>query len=384
MRYVYTFVGLVLLLGAIVAIKASQIGQLIGFGEAAAEDGPPPETVMTTLTQTHSIERTLNAVGTVTSAQGVTISTEVAGVVTKLGFDSGDSVTKGQVLAQLDTRVERAQLAQSKARLALAKTSLRQSQELVPAGAAPQFQLDSDRSSFEAAASEVDSLRAQLAKKTIRAPFSGRLGIRAVDVGQYLSPGTQLTALETVDEAYVDFSVPQRHLSELEVGMQVRVTLDGEPPLELMGTLEAIDPAVNANTRSLQLRASVEGSQDNLRPGMFTNVEVILGDPTPYVLVPSTAISHASYGDSVFVVEDKPQDDPGIRETGDGLTVQLARQQFVKLGPARGDFVAILDGVADGQTVVVGGVFKLRNGAPIVINNDVDLEASLDPSVKNR
>ncbi len=384
MRYVYTFLGLALLLGALVAVKGSQIGQLIGFGEASAAQGPPPETVMTATTQTRSIERSLDAVGTVTSAQGVTISAEVAGVVTKLGFDSGDTVTKGQVLAQLDTRVERAQLAQSKARLGLAKTSLRQTQKLVPAGAAPEFQLDSDRSSFEAATSEVDSLRAQLTKKTIRAPFSGRLGIRAVDVGQYLSPGTQLAVLETADQSYVDFSLPQQHLSEINVGMEVRITLDAEPPLVLKGRLEAIDPSVNPNTRSLQLRASIEGANEQLRPGMFTNVEVILGDPKPYVLVPATAISHASYGDSVFVVQDKPQDDPGIRETADGLTVQVARQQFVKLGPARGDFVAILDGVTDGQTVVVGGVFKLRNGAPIVVNNDVDLEASLEPSVQNR
>ncbi len=384
MRYVYTAVGIVLLVGALVAIKATQIGQLIGFGEAAAADGPPPETVMTARAQTRPVERTLDAVGTVTSAQGVKISTEVAGVVTKLGFDSGDTVTKGQVLAQLDTRVERAQLAQAKARLALAKTSLGQTQKLVPAGAAPEFQLDSDRSSFEAAGSEVDSLRAQLAKKTIRAPFSGRLGIRAVDIGQYLSPGTELTALETVDEAYVDFALPQRHLSQVSVGMAVRITLEGEPPLELMGTLEAIDPSLNANTRSLQLRASVDATQDALRPGMFANVEVILGDPKPQVMVPATAISHASYGDSVFVVEGKPEDEPGVRETKDGLTVQLARQQFVKLGPARGDFVAVLDGVTDGQIIVAAGVFKLRNGAPIVVNNDVDLDASLAPSVPNR
>lgn len=384
MRYVYTAVGLVLLLGAIVAIKATQVGQLIAFGEASAADGPPPETVMTGLSETRSIERTLEAVGTVTSARGVEISAEVSGVVTKIGFDSGDTVTKGLVLAQLDTRVERAQLAQAKARLQLAKTSLKQSRTLVPAGAAPQSQLDSDRANFDAAASEVDALRAQMAKKTIRAPFSGRLGIRSVDVGQYLTIGTKLTALETVDEAYVDFAVPQRHLSELEVGMSVRITLEGEPPLELMGTLEAIDPSVSVTTRSLQLRASVDAPQDNLRPGMFTAVEVILGDPASLVMVPATAISHASFGDSVFLVEGKPDGDPGVRMTSDGLTVQLARQQFVKVGAARGDFVAILDGVTDGQAVVVGGVFKLRNGAPIVVNNTVDLEPSLEPSVQNR
>lgn len=384
MRYVYTALGLLLLLGGLVAVKATQIGQLIAFGEAAAADGPPPETVMTAQAEVRPFERTLEAVGTVASARGIVVRNEAPGIVTKVAFDSGDVVEKGQILVELDTGVERAQLSQAKARRSLAQTSLDRTERLVPAGAASVSTLDADRSSFQAAAAEVAGLRAQLAKKTIRAPFSGRLGIRRVDVGQYLDGGTELTVLETVDEAYVDFFVPQRHLEALREGMPVRITLDrgqGEP---VTGTLEAIDPAVDASTRSLLLRARVEQPGDRLRPGMFAKVEVILDDPRDLVMVPATAIAHASYGDSIFVVEGKGADEPGVRMTDDGLTVQIARQQFIKLGPARGDFVAILDGVQAGQTIVVDGAFKLRNGSPVVVNNDVDLEASLQPDVENR
>ena len=384
MRYVYTVVGLALVLGGLVAIKGGQIGQLIAFSQAAEAAGPPPETVMSAVAETKPVERTLEAVGTVASAQGVAITSEVPGVVTKIGFDSGDSVKKGQVLVQLDTRVERAQLAQAKARRKLASTSLRRTQSLVPAGAASESSLDADTSTFESAAAEVKALQAQLAKKTIRAPFSGRLGIRRVDMGQYLNAGTELTVLETADELYIDFTLPQGHLAEITEGTAVRVTVDGEEPLRLEGTIEAVDPSVNASTRTLQLRASVSASGDKLRPGMFVKVEVAVGEPIQRVMVPATAIAHASFGDSVFVVEPKPEDDPGLRVTPDGLTVHLARQQFVKLGPARGDFVAVLDGVGDGQEIVIGGVFKLRNGSPIVINNDVDLEPSLEPDVRNR
>lgn len=384
MRYVYTALGLLLLLGGLVAIKATQIGQLIAFGEAAAADGPPPETVMTAQAEVRPFERTLEAVGTVTSARGIEVRNEAPGIVTKVAFDSGDVVEKGQILVELDTGVERAQLSQAKARRSLAQSSLDRTERLVPAGAASVSTLDADRSSFQAAAAEVAGLRAQLAKKTIRAPFSGRLGIRRVDVGQYLDGGTELTVLETVDEAYVDFFVPQRHLDALREGMPVRLTLDEGQGDPIAGTLEAIDPAVDASTRSLLLRARVEQSGGRLRPGMFAKVEVIVEDPRDLVMVPATAIAHASYGDSIFVVEGKGADEPGVRMTDDGLTVSVARQQFIELGPARGDFVAILDGVQAGQTIVVDGVFKLRNGSPVVVNNDVDLEASLQPDVENR
>ena len=384
MRYLLTIVGLLAVIGGLAAIKGGQIGQLIAFGQAAQAAGPPPETVMSSRADTKALEQTLTAIGTVTSSQGVEIAGEVPGVVTKINFDSGDTVRKGDVLVQLDTRVEKAQLAQAQARRRLASTSLRRTQSLIPTGAVAESSLDADASSFDTAAAEVTALKAQLAKKTIRAPFSGRLGLRQVDLGQYVNPGQALTVLESTDAVDVDFSLPQQDLPRLRVGMPVRVTLQADPPVTLQGELGAVSPEVEVATRTVRLRAQVSDADDRLRPGMFVEVEVVLGESVDHVMVPVTAIAHASYGDSVFLVEDKPEDAPGVRTTEDGLAVRVARQQFVKLGPARGDFVAIDDGVVAGEEIVVGGVFKLRNGSPIVINNDVDLEASLDPRVENR
>ncbi len=385
MRYVYTTVGLLLLIGGLVAIKADQIGNLIAYGEAAQVAGPPPETVATATTDTQQLRDTLRAVGTVSSAQGVTISNEVAGVVTKIAFESGAQVRKGDVLVQLDTRVERAQLAQAKAQRRLASTSLQRTRQLVPSGAESASVLDADESSYATAQAEVRALQAQLQKKTIRAPFSGRLGIRSVDLGQYLNPGTALTVLETAEELYIDFTLPQERLVEVELGMAVELRLSDRADAPVIeGSIAAIDPNVDITTRSLKLRASVPEGDARLRPGMFVQVQVLLGEETPAVMVPATAVVHASYGDSVFVVEPKPEDEPGVRVTNDGLPVLVARQQFVKLGPPRGDFVSVVDGVEDGQEVVVAGAFKLRNGSPIVLDNESKPEPQLDPQVPNR
>lgn len=384
MRYVVTILGLLVVVGGLAALKADQIGMLIAFGEEAQAAGPPPEPVGTATSELASLEGVLTAVGSVASARGVAVSTEVPGVVTHIDFESGDEVRAGEVLVRLDTKVERAQLASAVARRELAETTLARTRQLVARGALSSQQLDTDESTLKTASSEVDALRAQIALKTIRAPFSGRLGIRQVNKGQYLSPGTAVAILETDQSLYVDFTLPQQRLADVREGMPIRVTFEGHEGAPIEGTIAAVEPSIDASTRQVRLRGSVPNDADVLRPGMFVNVTVVLGQNAPSVVVPATAVVHASYGDSVFVVADKPADEPGMRQTPDGKTVLVARQKFVRTGPQRGDFVAIEEGLAAGEAVVVAGAFKLRNGAPVVVDNTVLPEMSLDPQVENR
>lgn len=384
MRYVLTLFGLLLVVGGLAAVKGSQIGSLIAFGEEAQAAGPPPEPVGTATAERTTLEGVLTAVGSVASAQGVAVSTEVPGVVTDLRFESGARVRAGDVLVRLDTKVERAQLAQAMARKQLAELTVERSRTLVSRGALSTQQQDTDESELKSATAQVDMLRAQIALKTIRAPFDGTLGIRQINLGQYLSPGTAVAELETDKSLYVDFTLPQQRATEVKEGMPIRVTVGSRSGPPLMGVIAAIEPAVDASTRQIRLRGSVPDPSDFLRPGMFVEVSVLLGEGAPTVIVPITAVVFASYGDSVFIVEDKAAEAPGMRETPDGKPVRTARQQFVKTGTQRGDFVEITAGVDEGTEVVIAGAFKLRNGAPIVVDNRVLPSPSLNPEVQNR
>jgi len=385
MRYVLTILGLLLVVGGLAFVKLSQISMLIGMGEAMAQAGPPPEAVSTTPAAQQTWEASLRAVGTVASAKGVQISSEVPGVVKKIGFDSGTLVKKGDVLVVLDSRVERAQLSSAQVRRELATTNVKRSRTLGAAGAESQAQLDTDENALAQASAEIEVLRAQIARKTIRAPFSGRLGIRAVNLGQYLNPGTAITTLEAIGGAYVDFELPQQHQGDVATGLPVRVSVEGMPDLSAHGTVTAISPNVDPTTRTLKLRAQVEHGEhddDKLQPGMFVRVEVVLPAERKVVAVPLTAVLHAPYGDSVFVVEDLPADAPASQGPS-GEPVVQARQQFVRLGERRGDFVSVLEGVEPGQVLVSAGAFKLRNNSPIYVD-DLEPQPELDPHPKNR
>ncbi|HYP87610.1 MAG TPA: efflux RND transporter periplasmic adaptor subunit, partial [Polyangiaceae bacterium] len=276
---------------------------------------------------------------------------------------------------ELDTSVERAQLASLRAKRELAEISVKRSTALATSGAVAQSQVDADASSFKSLTADANALAAQISRKVIRAPFSGKLGIRQVNLGQYLSPGTTVTTLEAAKESFVDFQLPQQELPKLAVGMAVRVLLtDAAKPQQ--GAISAIDPSVDPLTRNIKVRASSPDVENQLRPGMFVRVEVILPEQTEVVAVPQTAVVHASYGDSVFVGEDKPGPDGKLRK--------VAQQHFVKLGRARGDFVAVTDGLSADQEVVTAGAFKLRNGIPLKVNNQGTPQPSLDPHPENR
>lgn len=376
MRYVIVILGVVVLLVALAGVKAAQISTLIGFGEAAAKAGAPPEMVSTTKAETAVFETELNAVGTVVSAKGVELSNDAAGVVTRLHFESGAIVKKGDVLVELDTSVERAQVASLKARTEMASVSMNRSRALVTAGAAPQAQLDQDQSTFTSLNADAKALLAQIDRKVVRAPFDGRLGIRAVNLGQYLAPGTVVTVLESTESEYVDFTLPQAFVSRLKQGMVVRLRAERGGPLLAEGSIDAVAPSLDAVTRNVTVRASVPTGGDSLRPGMFVAVDVVLPEKKNVVIVPLPAVVHAAYGDSLFVVE-TPKD--GGRNGGG-----VARQRFVKLGERRGDFVAVLEGVKAGEEVVTSGSFKLRNGAKVVVKNDAKPKPELAPRPENR
>ena len=367
--------------------KFAQISSLIRFGKAAQAAGPPPEAVGAAVAKEAEWESLLESVGSVAAGRGVTISNEVPGVVRAIRFDSGAKVRPGQVLVELDASVERAQLSSLQARRDLATASATRTRRLEAGGASTKAQLDSDEAQLKTVSADARALEAQIEKKTIRAPFGGKLGIRSVNLGQYLNPGTPITVLESLDAVYIDFTVPQQQVARVPVGTSVRIALPGtQPPRTLTGKVAAVDPNADPLTRAVNVRASVDEKQDpgELRPGMFVNVSIVLPERASVVFVPATAIMRAPYGNSVYIVEDK-KDESGHAVSGpDGRPAKVARQQFVRVGVTRGDFVAIDEGVTAGQEVVVLGAFKLRNGAPVLVNNEIQLPSSQTPNPQNR
>jgi len=378
-------------IGVLAGTKFAQISSLIRFGKAAQAAGPPPEAVGAAVAKGAEWESLLESVGSVAAGRGVTISNEVPGLVRAIRFDSGAKVRPGQVLVELDASVERAQLSSLQARRDLATASATRTRRLEAGGASTKAQLDSDEAQLKTVSADARALEAQIEKKTIRAPFGGKLGIRSVNLGQYLNPGTPITVLESQDAVYIDFTVPQQQVARVPVGTSVRIALPGtQPPRTLTGKIAAVDPNADPVTRAVNLRASVDEEQRDktapgeLRPGMFVNVSVVLPDRASVVFVPATAIMRAPYGNSVYIVEDR-KDEAGHPLSGpDGKPAKVARQQFVRIGVTRGDFVAIDEGVTAGQEVVVLGAFKLRNGAPLMVNNEIQLPSSQTPTPPNR
>ncbi len=383
LKILIVILGLLALVGTLGFIKFSQISSLMKMGEDYKKAGPPPESVGSGVSKKEVWQGQVSAVGTIAPVKGVALSNDSPGVVSKISFESGQLVKEGQVLVELDTSVERAQLASAVVRHDLAVVNVNRSRALVKEQVTSQSQVDTDEANAKSAATDAQTIQAQIARKIVRAPFSGRLGIRAVNVGQYLNPGTTLSVLQAVGAVYVDFSMPQQQLDTMKVGMPVKVAIEGSSDPALDGTVAAVDPTIDSATRMIKLRATVPNADDKLHPGMFANVAVVLPDQGAVVTIPQTAVVHASFGDSVFVIEDKKADSPGTRTTPAGKPVKNARQQFVRLGQSRGDFVAVLDGVKEGQELVTAGAFKLRNNSPIVVDNTVNTDPQLNPKPEN-
>jgi membrane fusion protein (multidrug efflux system) len=307
--------------------------------------------------------------------RGVTVSADLPGIVERIAFESGQAVREGQILAVLDTRQERAQLAAAEAQRDLARVNYERMQGLLHERVISQAEFDRATAEQRQGDARVGEIRAAIDRKTIRAPFSGVLGIRHVNLGQYLSGGDALVTLQSLNPVYVNFGVPQQAAAAMRAGRSVRVKTDDGSPVELTGRVTAIDSVVDETTRNIQVQATLANPDGRLRPGMFVQTEIILGKSTAVVSLPASAISYAPYGDSVFVVAEL--------KGPDGQTYRGVRQQFVKLGTGRGDQIAVTSGVKAGEEVVTSGLFKLRNGAAVTVNNKVRPANSANPKPEN-
>jgi len=309
---------------------------------------------------------TLTEIGTVAAVRGVTVSADLPGVVDRIAFESGQPVREGAVLAVLDTGQERAQLAAAEAQRDLAHLNFERMDGLLSQRVISKAEFERATAEQRQSDARVGEIRAAIDRKTIRAPFSGVLGIRRVNLGQYLSAGDALVTLDALNPIYVNFGVPQQAVGQMRVGRGVRVTAGdgtGIDGIEFRGHITAIDVVADETTRNVQIQATFANPKATLRPGMFVQSEVILGASVAVVSLPVSAISYAPFGDSVFVVADIKRDN--------GQTYKGVRQQFVKLGGTRGDQIAVVSGIKAGDEVVTSGVFKLRNGAAVLINNTV-------------
>jgi membrane fusion protein (multidrug efflux system) len=323
---------------------------------------PPPEAVTTIVARQERWPATLDAIGTVAAVRGVTVSADLPGIVEAIAFDSGRTVSEGDILVELDTRQERAQLTAAEAQRDLTRSNLDRMRNLIAERVVAPSEYDKADSDYKQADASTGEIRATIGRKTIRAPFSGVLGIRQVNLGQYLAGGAVIVSLQSLNPIYVNFAVPQQQLSKVRAGTGVRVTIDNSDD-QMTGRVTAIDSIVDQATRNVQVQATLANPAAKLRPGMFVQTKLALGAGDTVVTLPASAISSAPYGDSVFVISDV--------KGPKGDTYRGVLQRFVKVGPSRGDQIAILSGLSPGEEVVTSGVFKLRNGGAVQINNKV-------------
>lgn len=368
-RILFAALGVLVIIGILAGIKTLQIRAMIAGGK---EFVPPPETVTTAVVKSEAWESVIGSVGTLTAVQGGNVTVESPGKVVKIAFEPGVAVKKGDLIIQQDTSVEEAQLPGAAAQATLAENDLKRSEKMIVDGIIAQADLDKALAAARLARSQVDNLRAAIAKKTIRAPFSGRLGIRQINLGQMLREGDPIATLQTLDPIFVDFSIPQQQLAELRVGFPVRISGDALGSDVMTGKISAINPMVDIDTRNVRVQATISNKSERLRPGMYVNASVGLPVRQQLLAIPATAVLYAPYSDSVFIVESG--------KDGKGLAL---RQQFVRLGEKKGDFVAVATGLKAGETVVSTGVFKLRNGQGVVVDNKLSPQFQQAPKPEN-
>jgi len=359
-RMILTLGVVFVLLTALGFVKFKQVQSAIAAGSSFQ---PPPEAVTSIVAKQEQWPGTLNIIGTVEAVHGVTVSADLPGIVDRIAFESGQAVHEGTVLVELDTRQEHAQLASLEAQRDLAKVTFARMDELVKAGVISRAEYDQATAQQKATAANVAEIKATIERKTIRAPFSGVLGIRKVNLGQYLAGGGAIVPLQSLNPIYVNFGVPQQTASQVRIGQTLRVTTEEVGGHVFSGRVTAIDSVVDETTRNIQVQATLSNAEGKLHHGMFTQVELSMGAPRPVITLPTSAISYAPYGDSVYVITDLK--DPK------GQTYRGVRQTFVKVGGSRGDQVAVISGVKPGDEIVSSGVFKLRNGAAVQVNNKV-------------
>jgi len=371
-RLIITLIGLAVLIGLPALIKLKQFEAM-----GAMSMTMPPETVTAAKVTRENWPNTIGATGSLVAVQGVTVGAEIGGKVTEIAFESGDRVKAGDLLLRLDVSAEEAQLRSAEAAAKLAKINLDRNRDLRANKTVSQSDLDTAEANYKQATAQVDNVHAAIDKKTLRAPFAGQLGLRQVNLGQIVEQGTPIVTLQTIDPIYVDFSLPQQRFSLLSPGTPVNLTTDAAPGEVFDGRIIAVNPEIDLSTRSVRVRATLANQGEQLRPGMFANVEVLLDSADSVLAIPATAVLYAPYGDTVFVIDEQAAEAGGEKQL-------VLRQQVVRLGETRGDFVAVEAGLKEGEQVVTSGVFKLRPKMAVVIDNTLAPEAKLQPEPANQ
>jgi len=359
-RMILMFVVMTAFVAALGFLKFRQFQAAAG---QAASFQPPPAAVTTITARAEEWPATLAAIGTVTAVQGVVVSADLPGIVDRIAFTSGEAVRQGDILVHLDTRQEEAQLTAAEAHRDLTRLNYDRMRGLVENGAVSRAEYDRSAAEHKQAEARVGEIRATIERKRIRAPFSGILGLRQVNLGQYLTAGAAVAPLQSLNPIYVNFGIPQQDAARIQVGRRVRITAGDVAGVEFAGRVTAIDAVVDQTTRNVQVQASLANPAGKLRPGMFVQAQVSVGASQSVLALPASSINYAPYGDSVFVVANL--------QGPNGESYRGVRQQFIKVGGARGDQIAVISGVKAGDEVVTSGVFKLRNGAPVLVNNTV-------------
>ena len=370
-RMVIMLVAVVVLLGGLVGFNFFE-GYMMQKYMASA---PVPAATVSAMTADYQQwQPQLSAVGTLRAVRGVDVTTEVAGLVRSIEFKSGDEVKAGQVLAQLNADSDLAQLHALEAAADLASTVYERDKALLAAEVISKAQVDTDAADLKSKRALAAQQAAVVGKKTIRAPFAGKLGITTVNPGQYLNTGDRLVTLQSIDPIYIDFNLPQQQLPQIRIGQKVTILTDAYKDATFEGKINAINPRVDANTRNVQIEATVPNARRQLLPGMFANVKVNSGEEQRYLTLPQTALTYNPYGSTVYVIR------PSEKKDDKGNAQLIAQQVFVTPGPTRGDQVAILKGVDPGAQVVTSGQVKLKNGMPVVVNNAIQPANSPNPT----
>jgi membrane fusion protein (multidrug efflux system) len=370
-RMVIMLIAVAVVFGGIFGFQAFKAMMIKKFMSAMAQ---PPQTVTALKAANGQWQPKIEAVGSLRALKGADLSLEVSGVVDSIAFNSGDDVNEGTLLLKLRSDDDQAKLQSLQATADLNQITYDRDQKQFKLQAVSQATIDTDAANLKNAQAQAAQQQAILDKKTLKAPFTGHLGIRAVDLGQYLAAGTVIVTLQALDPIFVDFFVPQQSIDQLKLGQTVAVKIDAFKDQTFPGEISAINPKVDSSTRNVQVRATLKNADHKLIPGMYATIDISTGAPQNYVTLPQTAITYNPYGDTVYLVDEKGKDAGGKPQL-------VARQNFVTTGATRGDQVAILKGVNEGETVVTSGQIKLHNGTPVLIDNSIQPTADASPNV---
>ena len=379
--FIFAVLVVFLVFVALGGTKFLQIKSMIDAGSSFVE---PPSAISSFEAREEQWELTLPSIGTLEAARGLDITADLSGRVSKILFQAGQTVKKGELLIEQDTSSEAAQLRSAQSAADLAESTLNRVQELYRRQVASKSELDDAESNYDSAVANVDNIRASIEKKKIRAPFSGKLGIRLVNLGQSINAGDPVVSLQATNKMFINFSLPQQYLSQLSTGMSVRINTDAVPGEQFVGEINAVAPVIDTATRSIKIQALLDNPEQLLLPGMFASVEVVLPDVENVLIIPVTAVQYATYGDSIFIIQPKSTEEGAEASTTDEGEQLEVQQQFIQIGQMRGDFVTVEKGLEPGQLVASAGVFKLRNGAPVIINNSVVPDFQLEPQVEDK